>query len=117
MSLLVSLVSLMSLLSLVSLTNRPFPIRHYLSPLVSRSQTQPSATRWEGSGQPSVSLARFLVGDKPLIIFIMTITIFITILPPASQFITTNASTVQYSGLTRLFPSCSRGLGLATRDY
>ena len=43
--------------------------------LVSRSQTQPSATRREGSGQPTVlalvkSLARFLailVGVKPLI--------------------------------------------------
>ena len=56
--------------------------------LVSRSQTQPSATRREGSGQPTVlafvkSLARFLailVGDKPLIIFIIKISISITIL-------------------------------------
>ena len=51
--------------------------------VVSHCQTQPTTKK--GSGQSTIlvfikSLARFLVYDKPLIIFIIQITIFITIL-------------------------------------
>ena len=69
----------------------------YYSDVVLRSPIQPSAMRWEGSGQPTIiafvqSLARFftiLVDDKQLIIFIIKISIFITMLSRCMNIIIT----------------------------
>ena len=79
-----------------------------LSVLVSRSQTQPSATQWEVSGQPTVQA--FI---KSLAVWILLLLLWIQ-LPSSPDTWCSWQTLVQW--IDQTFRSHSRGLGLATWD-